>query len=135
MSLVCPTKALPKRIYRSSDDIGEDEPENPSGEEFLDDKERRARIEDLKRKDVAAHHEEPRKKKARFEREKEAYERAEQANGQTYAQWVPIEIMVLENGGIIEHGSHDVLLAKGGRYAQLWNQQTIESEDLVSNSS
>ncbi|MCO5563649.1 hypothetical protein L7F22_017296 [Adiantum nelumboides] len=44
------------------------------------------------------------------------------------------EIIVLENGGIIEHGSHDVLLAKGGRYAQLWNQQTMESEDLVSNS-
>eukprot|EP00250_Pteridium_aquilinum_P006889 c16715_g1_i1 orf=215-2596(+) len=41
------------------------------------------------------------------------------------------EIIVLENGVIMEQGSHDVLLAKGGRYAQLWNQQMVESEELV----
>ncbi|XVF05874.1 hypothetical protein REPUB_Repub05bG0210700 [Reevesia pubescens] len=33
------------------------------------------------------------------------------------------EIIVLENGKVIEQGAHDVLLAKAGRYAQLWAQQ------------
>ncbi|CAN6469541.1 unnamed protein product [Victoria cruziana] len=33
------------------------------------------------------------------------------------------EIIVLENGKVIEHGPHEVLLTKAGRYAQLWWQQ------------
>ncbi|KAG7949230.1 hypothetical protein I3843_13G051200 [Carya illinoinensis] len=33
------------------------------------------------------------------------------------------EIIVLENGKVIEQGSHEVLLSKAGRYAQLWGQQ------------
>ncbi|OMP02290.1 hypothetical protein COLO4_11230 [Corchorus olitorius] len=33
------------------------------------------------------------------------------------------EIIVLENGKVIEQGPHDILLAKAGRYAQLWTQQ------------
>ncbi|XWS71962.1 hypothetical protein CRYUN_Cryun03dG0183500 [Craigia yunnanensis] len=33
------------------------------------------------------------------------------------------EIIVLENGKVIEQGPHDFLLAKAGRYAQLWAQQ------------
>ena len=32
-------------------------------------------------------------------------------------------IVVLENGVIVEEGTHDALLAKGHRYAQLWNRQ------------
>ncbi|KAK6931859.1 ABC transporter type 1, transmembrane domain [Dillenia turbinata] len=33
------------------------------------------------------------------------------------------EIVVLENGTVVEQGPHEVLLSKGGRYAQLWGQQ------------
>ncbi|KAF3788074.1 ABC transporter B family member 25 [Nymphaea thermarum] len=33
------------------------------------------------------------------------------------------EIIVLENGKVIEHGPHEVLLSRAGRYAQLWWQQ------------
>ncbi|TQE04629.1 hypothetical protein C1H46_009822 [Malus baccata] len=41
------------------------------------------------------------------------------------------EIIVLENGKVVEQGSHDVLLSKAGRYAQLWGQQnnTIDALD------
>lgn len=41
------------------------------------------------------------------------------------------EIIVLENGVVVEQGSHDVLLSKSGRYAQLWNQQKVESDDYI----
>jgi ATP-binding cassette subfamily B protein len=37
-------------------------------------------------------------------------------------------IMVLENGEIVEDGTHDALLAQDGRYAVLWNRQTEEEE-------
>lgn len=33
------------------------------------------------------------------------------------------EIIVLENGKVVEQGPHEVLLSKAGRYAQLWGQQ------------
>ncbi len=33
------------------------------------------------------------------------------------------EIVVLEQGRVVERGSHPVLLAKGGRYAQMWQLQ------------
>lgn len=33
------------------------------------------------------------------------------------------EIIVLENGKVLEQGHHEVLLSKAGRYAQLWLQQ------------
>lgn len=33
------------------------------------------------------------------------------------------QIIVLENGKVVEQGPHDVLLSKGGRYAELWFQQ------------
>ncbi|CAB4312315.1 unnamed protein product [Prunus armeniaca] len=41
------------------------------------------------------------------------------------------EIIVLENGKVVEQGPHDVLLSKAGRYAQLWGQQnnTIDALD------
>jgi putative spermidine/putrescine transport system ATP-binding protein len=33
------------------------------------------------------------------------------------------QIMVLEHGEIVEHGTHDELLARGGRYRQLYDKQ------------
>jgi ATP-binding cassette subfamily B protein len=33
------------------------------------------------------------------------------------------EILVLEQGRIIERGRHDALLARGGRYAEMWRLQ------------
>ena len=35
-------------------------------------------------------------------------------------------IVVLEEGAVIEEGSHAVLLAKGGRYAEMWTRQASE---------
>jgi ATP-binding cassette subfamily B protein len=37
-------------------------------------------------------------------------------------------IVVLEDGRLVEEGSHDALLTTGGRYADLWNMQTREEE-------
>ena len=37
-------------------------------------------------------------------------------------------IVVLEDGRLVEEGAHDVLLARGGRYAELWSMQTREEE-------
>ncbi|KAG9143540.1 hypothetical protein Leryth_015969 [Lithospermum erythrorhizon] len=41
------------------------------------------------------------------------------------------EIIVLENGKVVEQGPHEVLLSKSGRYAQLWAQQntTVDAID------
>ena len=36
------------------------------------------------------------------------------------------QIVVLEDGVIVERGTHDVLLEKDGRYAHLWNRQADE---------
>jgi ATP-binding cassette subfamily B protein len=36
------------------------------------------------------------------------------------------QIVVLEDGVIVEQGKHDELLAKAGRYAHLWNRQSEE---------
>jgi ATP-binding cassette, subfamily B, heavy metal transporter len=33
------------------------------------------------------------------------------------------EILVLDNGAIVERGTHDQLLARGGLYASMWNRQ------------
>ncbi|TNC73456.1 ABCB family ABC transporter ATP-binding protein/permease [Rubellimicrobium roseum] len=39
-------------------------------------------------------------------------------------------IVVLENGRLVEEGPHEALLARGGRYAELWSRQTMD-EDLA----
>ncbi|CAA0841848.1 ABC transporter B family member 25-mitochondrial [Striga hermonthica] len=43
------------------------------------------------------------------------------------------EIVVLENGRVVEQGPHDVLLSKMGRYFQLWSQQnsTVDTLDAA----
>ena len=38
------------------------------------------------------------------------------------------QIIVLEAGEIVERGRHDALLARGGRYAQLWSRQQADTE-------
>ena len=37
------------------------------------------------------------------------------------------EILVLEAGAIVERGTHAALLARGGRYAQMWALQQVEA--------
>ncbi|MGR8949880.1 MAG: ABCB family ABC transporter ATP-binding protein/permease, partial [Gammaproteobacteria bacterium] len=40
------------------------------------------------------------------------------------------EILVLENGRIIERGQHNVLLANGGRYYEMWTRQQQHGGDV-----
>jgi subfamily B ATP-binding cassette protein MsbA len=40
-------------------------------------------------------------------------------------------ILVMESGRIVEQGSHSELLATGGRYAQLYNQEFDSADDAV----
>lgn len=41
------------------------------------------------------------------------------------------EIFVLEAGELIERGSHDVLLAKGGKYADMWQRQARSADPAL----
>ena len=41
------------------------------------------------------------------------------------------EILVLEGGRIAERGSHAVLLARGGLYAEMWTRQASEREEAL----
>jgi len=43
------------------------------------------------------------------------------------------QIMVLEQGEIVEHGTHDELLARGGRYRQLYDKQYRFEKDRFIN--
>ena len=38
------------------------------------------------------------------------------------------EIVVLEHGKVAERGGHEELLAREGRYAQLWHQQNTPTD-------
>jgi ATP-binding cassette subfamily B protein len=40
-------------------------------------------------------------------------------------------IIVLEAGEVIEQGTHAQLLARGGRYAQMWARQARESVEAA----
>jgi ATP-binding cassette subfamily B protein len=39
------------------------------------------------------------------------------------------QILVLEAGQIVERGTHDILLAQGGRYASMWQRQMADEDD------
>jgi ATP-binding cassette subfamily B protein len=41
------------------------------------------------------------------------------------------QIIVLEDGRIVEQGRHEALLARGGRYAQMWERQSAEEETVT----
>ncbi|MGV6889198.1 ABCB family ABC transporter ATP-binding protein/permease [Rhodophyticola sp. SM2404] len=41
------------------------------------------------------------------------------------------QIIVLEAGEIVEYGTHDALLTRGGRYASMWHRQMAEEEDAA----
>jgi ABC-type multidrug transport system fused ATPase/permease subunit len=40
------------------------------------------------------------------------------------------QILVLHEGEIIEKGTHETLLAKGGRYSKMWERQTTAAKKV-----
>ena len=42
------------------------------------------------------------------------------------------QILVLEEGRVVERGTHDALLELGGVYAAMWQRQVLEGEDFAS---
>ena len=42
------------------------------------------------------------------------------------------QILVLDDGRVIERGTHDELLDQGGVYAAMWQRQVMEDEDFAS---
>ena len=39
------------------------------------------------------------------------------------------QILVMEEGLVIERGTHDALIDQGGKYAAMWQRQLAEDED------
>ena len=39
------------------------------------------------------------------------------------------QILVMEDGRVIEHGTHDVLVAQGGKYSAMWHRQLVEAPE------
>ncbi len=39
------------------------------------------------------------------------------------------QILVMEDGRVIEHGTHDVLVAQGGKYSAMWHRQLVEEPE------
>jgi ATP-binding cassette, subfamily B, heavy metal transporter len=39
------------------------------------------------------------------------------------------QILVVEAGEIVERGTHEALIAKGGRYASMWARQQAEEDE------
>jgi ATP-binding cassette subfamily B protein len=39
-------------------------------------------------------------------------------------------IVVLENGHLVEQGTHEELLDLGARYSSMWNRQLADEEDV-----
>ena len=60
---------------------------------------------------------------------RELHERAEQEIDRV--RKLGGDILVLDDGGIVERGSHDVLLARGGTYAAMWERQQRAAERLA----
>ena len=40
-------------------------------------------------------------------------------------------IVVLQDGAVVEHGRHEELLLRGGRYAALWQRQVAEESEAA----
>lgn len=43
-----------------------------------------------------------------------------------------MQIVVMEEGRVVEAGSHSGLLQKGGAYARLWAQNTVDDAAVIS---
>ena len=61
----------------------------------------------------------------------DAEDSASQAEAIFYVSCAVTQIAYLENGQVVEAGSHAELLRKSGRYAELWNQQASNVKETI----